>query len=85
MFQIASPPLWRKKEGKCYLTQLNIIGLLFDDIFGEEEAAHDNEENEMANFIVDDGISYGDRSPMRYILLIMKPSKLLFMKAFVHH
>ncbi|WRX12759.1 Transcription elongation factor Spt6 [Theobroma cacao] len=50
-------------------------GLLFDDIFGEEEAAHDNEENEMANFIVDDGISYGDRSPMRCFKMNQKKLK----------
>ena len=59
--------------------QLNIVGLLFGDIFGEEEDSYDMEEYGLANFIVDDRESYRERSPMRYVLLMINPSKSLFL------
>ncbi|XVE52348.1 hypothetical protein DITRI_Ditri02bG0115800 [Diplodiscus trichospermus] len=40
-------------------------GLLFSDIFGEEEATSDLDESEMTNFIVDGEESYRERSHMR--------------------
>ncbi|PPR93639.1 hypothetical protein GOBAR_AA27036 [Gossypium barbadense] len=52
--------------------QLDIVGLLFDDIFGEEEASFCGQTYEMSDFIVGEEKSYGEGSSLRYILLIIK-------------
>ena len=60
---------WLKKAGKSpkVVEQPGVSedeGLLFGDIFGEEEPAYDMEEYELANFIVDDRESCRERSLM---------------------
>lgn len=51
-------------------------GPLFSDVAGEDEYVPDDEEDEMANFIVDHGKFYGKGAPIRYYAS-MSPLNLL--------
>lgn len=51
-------------------------GPLFSDVAEEDEYVSDDEEDEMANFIVDHGKYYGKGAPIRYYAF-MNPLNLL--------
>ncbi|KAL1061063.1 hypothetical protein V6Z11_1Z046100 [Gossypium hirsutum] len=52
--------------------QLDIVGLLFDDIFGEEEASFCGQTYEMSDFIVGEEKSYGEGSSLRWLKMNKK-------------
>ncbi|XP_052877261.1 transcription elongation factor SPT6 homolog [Gossypium arboreum] len=52
--------------------QLDIVGLLFDDIFGEEKASFCGQNYEMSDFIVSKEKSYGEGSSLRWLKMNKK-------------
>ncbi|KAH1074825.1 hypothetical protein J1N35_027153 [Gossypium stocksii] len=52
--------------------QLDTVGLLFDDIFGEEEASFCGQNYEMRDFIVGEEKFYGEGSSLRWLKMNKK-------------
>ncbi|KAK5785397.1 hypothetical protein PVK06_039979 [Gossypium arboreum] len=61
-----------KISGISLLMQLDIVGLLFDDIFGEEKASFCGQNYEMSDFIVSKEKSYGEGSSLRWLKMNKK-------------
>ncbi|KAK5775748.1 hypothetical protein PVK06_043687 [Gossypium arboreum] len=57
---------------KALLMQLDIVGLLFADIFGEEKASFCGQNYEMSDFIVGEEKSYGKGSSLRWLKMNKK-------------
>ncbi|TYI06015.1 hypothetical protein ES332_A10G128700v1 [Gossypium tomentosum] len=54
------------------MMRLDIVGLLFDDIFGEEKASFYGQNYEMNDFIVSEEKSYGEGSSLRWLKMNKK-------------
>ncbi|TYH95361.1 hypothetical protein ES332_A12G100700v1 [Gossypium tomentosum] len=54
------------------MIRLDIVGLLFDDIFGEEKASFCGQNYEMSDFIVGEEKSYGEGSSLRWLKMNKK-------------
>ncbi|XP_052878882.1 transcription elongation factor SPT6 homolog [Gossypium arboreum] len=58
--------------GICQFPKLDIVGLLFADIFGEEKASFCGQNYEMSDFIVGEEKSYGKGSSLRWLKMNKK-------------